>query len=150
MFRTRRRSEVPSLNTSSTADISFMLLVFFLVSSSMDSDKGMTRQLPPPPQQEEKPLELKQSDMLTLTLDAQDRLTADGDSLTINHLAETIERFAAVSPRQRVVVVETAPETSYNAYFQLQQAVVKAYRNLGVPPRVAESSATTQQKGGEP
>ena len=143
MFRTRRRSEVPTLNTSSTADISFMLLVFFLVTSSMDSDKGMLRQLPPPPQEQEKPLELKQGDMLTLSLDADDHLTADGESLPMDKLAETIEQFAAVSPRQRVVIVETNPKTTYDAYFQLQQAVVKAYRRLGVPPRVAE-------KGGEP
>ena len=46
IFR-RKRREVPGLNTTSTADISFMLLVFFLVTTSMDADKGMNRQLPP-------------------------------------------------------------------------------------------------------
>ena len=45
IFR-RKRREVPGLNTTSTADISFMLLVFFLVTTSMDVDKGMNRQLP--------------------------------------------------------------------------------------------------------
>ncbi|MBR6998845.1 MAG: biopolymer transporter ExbD, partial [Prevotella sp.] len=44
----RRRREMVGLNTTSTADISFMLLVFFLVTSSMDTDKGMERLLPPP------------------------------------------------------------------------------------------------------
>ena len=39
---------MPQLNTTSTADISFMLLIFFLVTSSMDTDKGLTSQLPPP------------------------------------------------------------------------------------------------------
>ncbi len=150
MFRSRRRSEIPSLNTSSTADISFMLLVFFLVTSSMDSDKGMTRQLPPPPQQEEKPMELKQADMLTLALDDHDQLTADGERVPFEHLAQTIEQFAAVNPRQRVVVVETAPQTTYNAYFQLQQAVVQAYRRLGVAPRVAENVMDAKREGGEP
>ena len=48
MFGRRHREPVPELNTSSTADISFMLLVFFLVTSSMDSDKGLATQLPPP------------------------------------------------------------------------------------------------------
>ena len=38
---------MPSLNTTSTADISFMLLIFFLVVSSMDIDKGLERLLPP-------------------------------------------------------------------------------------------------------
>ena len=43
----RKKRQVPSLNTTSTADISFMLLILFLVTSSMDIDKGLTRQLPP-------------------------------------------------------------------------------------------------------
>ena len=47
MFR-RRKRDIPGLNTTSTADISFMLLIFFLVTSSMDTDKGLPRQLPPP------------------------------------------------------------------------------------------------------
>ena len=46
MFR-RRKREVPGLNTTSTADISFMLLIFFLVTTNMDVDKGLIRQLPP-------------------------------------------------------------------------------------------------------
>ena len=44
----RKRLGVPGLNTTSTADISFMLLIFFLVTTSMDVDKGMVRQLPDP------------------------------------------------------------------------------------------------------
>ncbi len=47
------KKKMPGLNTSSTADISFMLLIFFLVTTSMDSDKGLTRRLPPPPENQE-------------------------------------------------------------------------------------------------
>ena len=46
MFRWKHR-DVPELNTTSTADISFMLLVFFLVTSSMDTDMGLGRKLAP-------------------------------------------------------------------------------------------------------
>ena len=58
MFRWKHR-DVPELNTTSTADISFMLLVFFLVTSSMDSDKGLGRKLAPidEQQQEQRPPE---------------------------------------------------------------------------------------------
>ena len=38
----KRRHQVPGLNTTSTADISFMLLIFFLVTTNMDVDKGLT------------------------------------------------------------------------------------------------------------
>ena len=44
----RKLHGVPGLNTTSTADISFMLLIFFLVTTSMDVDKGLLRQLPAP------------------------------------------------------------------------------------------------------
>lgn len=50
----KKKKKMPGLNTSSTADISFMLLVFFLVTSSMDTDKGLVRRLPPPPENEQK------------------------------------------------------------------------------------------------
>ena len=49
----KRRHQVPGLNTTSTADISFMLLIFFLVTTNMDVDKGLTRQLPPADKQEQ-------------------------------------------------------------------------------------------------
>ena len=49
-FRRHRRRRVPGLNTTATADISFMLLVFFLVTTSIDTDKGLSRLLPAPPE----------------------------------------------------------------------------------------------------
>ena len=50
----RRKSEVPGLNTTSTADISFMLLVFFLVTTSMYGAKGLMRHLPPKDKEKDK------------------------------------------------------------------------------------------------
>ena len=47
----RKKRKVPSLNASSTADISFILLIFFLVTTSMDTDSGLARRLPPPPEE---------------------------------------------------------------------------------------------------
>ena len=46
MFK-RAKRKVPGLNTSSTADISFMLLILFLVTTSMEVDEGLERTLPP-------------------------------------------------------------------------------------------------------
>jgi len=72
LFR-RKRQEIPALNTTSTADISFMLLIFFLVTSSMDADKGLLRQLPPPNDAtEEQEVEIKKRNILELELDDHD------------------------------------------------------------------------------
>ena len=76
MFRRRNKREVPQLNTTSTADISFMLLIFFLVTSSMDTDKGLTSQMPPPEDStEQQDQEVKKRNVMELQLDAADVLT---------------------------------------------------------------------------
>ena len=86
-------------------------------------------------------MDVKQADILTVRLDAQDRLTVDGDTMAMTLVGKVVEQFAAVSPRHRIIAVETDRETSYNAYFQLQDAIVKAYRRLKCPPRIAETAA---------
>lgn len=138
MFGHRRHRQVPSLNTTSTADISFMLLVFFLVTSSMDSDKGLRRQLPPPPQQEQQAVDIQQDDILTVTLDASNRVAIDGDTLSTHQLQQRIVEFAAVAPKRRVIALDVDPDATYDAYFHLQESVVEAYRRLKVAPRVSE------------
>ena len=55
----RKKKKVPDVNSSSMADIAFLLLIFFLVTSSMDTDSGLARRLPQPPQDEENLTEMK-------------------------------------------------------------------------------------------
>ena len=55
----KKKRKVPDVNSSSTADIAFLLLIFFLVTSSMDTDSGLARQLPQPPQDEDNLTEMK-------------------------------------------------------------------------------------------
>ena len=58
----KKKRKVPGLNASSTADISFILLIFFLITTSMDTDMGLARRLPQPPEDEEIKQELKIKD----------------------------------------------------------------------------------------
>ena len=153
MFRHRRRSEIPSLNTSSTADISFMLLIFFLMTSSMDAGKGLKRQLPPPPQEQEQVADILDSDIMTIVLDAEGRMTVDGSELSLQQLQQEVRQFAAVNPRHRVVAIKTDPQAKYDAYFQLQNVIVAAYRPLKCQPRVSEvveEHGEQTGKGGQP
>ena len=153
MFRHRRRSEIPSLNTSSTADISFMLLIFFLMTSSMDAGKGLKRQLPPPPQEQEQVADILDSDIMTIVLDAEGRMPVDGSELSLQQLQQEVRQFAAVNPRHRVVAIKTDPQAKYDAYFQLQNAIVAAYRPLKCQPRVSEvveEHGEQTGKGGQP
>jgi biopolymer transport protein ExbD len=130
MFGRRHREPVPELNTSSTADISFMLLIFFLVTSSMDTDKGLMRQLPPLPDEKQQPIDIKKDHVMTIRLDAQDQLSLDGTLLTPRQLTEQLVQRVEQDRLEHVVSIETDRATTYEAYFKVQNAVVRAYTTL--------------------
>ena len=127
----RRKRSVPELNTTSTADISFMLLVFFLVTSSMDTDKGLGRRLPPVDEQQQEQQDISRSNVLQIRLDADDRLFCNDSTVTLPELQQQVESFVASRQTDRhIIAVETDRKTSYDAYFEMQNAVVAAYRSL--------------------
>ena len=130
MFRKRYRQQIPELNTTSTADISFMLLIFFLVTSSMDTEKGLLRQMAPPPQQEEQLTDINKDCVLQVELDAHDQLTCNGIVMTPQQLAKEVKTMASVNREGHVVAVKADRQTSYEAYFKMQNAIVGAYASL--------------------
>jgi biopolymer transport protein ExbD len=131
MFRRRIRSRVPALNTTSTADISFMLLVFFLVTTSIDSDRGLQRRLAPPPQSEEETeLVVRRSDMMRLDIAADNRLTCDGEDITPEELVRRIETFVESKRTKHVLSVHVDRSATYDTYFAMQNAIMAAYNNL--------------------
>ena len=84
----REKKEVPELNSSSTADISFMLLIFFLITTSIDTDQGLARRLPPPPDptQEKSDIKLKERNVMTVFLNFQDQLMCNGEYINFAQL----------------------------------------------------------------
>ena len=131
-FRRRKRRKVPALNTTATADISFMLLVFFLVTTSIDSDKGLNRTLPAMPQEQtEQTMDVSERNVLRITLDQNDSLRCAGELVTPRQLQERIVAFMAeADPQQHVLSIQADRHTSYDAYFSMQNAIVEAYRQL--------------------
>lgn len=69
--------KVPGLNASSMADVSFLLLTFFLLVSNMDVDSGLARRLPPPPQSEEQTsVDVQRRNLLVVLVNAQNETMA--------------------------------------------------------------------------
>ena len=93
------------------------------------------------------------SDIMTIVLDADGRMTVDGNEFSLQQLQQEVRQFAAVNPRHRVVAIKTDPQAKYDAYFQLQNAIVAAYRPLKCQPRVSEvieEHGEQTGKGGQP
>lgn len=126
----KRRHQVPGLNTTSTADISFMLLIFFLVTTNMDVDKGLTRQLPPADKQKQQVSQVEKGTLMTLTITKDNALLVDGKPTPVNKVCGLAEAFVRRVGRKHLVKIEAAPEANYDIYFQLQNQLVMAYGRL--------------------
>lgn len=127
-YKLRRvKREVPDLNTTSTADISFMLLILFLVTTSMDIDKGITRQLPPQTPEEEQVADVKEGTVMQLNILADNSLTCDGEPLDLKALRQRVTDHVAKAGNDHVIQIEADRNSSYDAYFHVQNEIVAAY-----------------------
>lgn len=150
----RKKRKVPGLNASSTADISFILLIFFLVTTSMDTDSGLARRLPPPPEdeQQEAQIDVKERNVLMVRINAAGNLLCGDDYIEISQLCDKAKEFVknennrsnlpekhmknipllgqcAVTDKH-VISVQTDRGTPYNIYFQVQNELIRAYNEL--------------------
>ena len=146
--------KVPDINSSSTADIAFLLLIFFLITTSMDTDSGLARQLPPPPEpnQEEHDIDIKERNILVILLNAQNQLMVSGEHINVSELKDKTKEFIqnpqnkSNLPEKRTISVpyfgnvQTTTNhvislmndrgTSYQAYIDVQNELVRAYNEL--------------------
>ena len=150
----KRKRKVPGINASSTADIAFMLLIFFLITTSMDTDRGLARRLPPPPENEKQKDDIivKERNVLQIRLNKDDQLMIGGEWSDIKQLREKAKEFIAnpkddpnmpekhaktlpffgnvMITEKHVISVQNDVGTSYDAYFQVQSELVAAYNEL--------------------
>lgn len=131
MLIRRKQRETPGLNTTSTADISFMLLIFFLVTTSMDVDKGLLRQLPSPePQKKEQQTVVDKANLMELRLTAGDTLLVNGKPMQVSLLKEETIRFVHRLGKKHLISIESERDADYNLYFQMQNQLMEAYSQL--------------------
>ena len=125
MFRQRERRKVPGLNTTSTADISFMLLILFLVASSMDLDKGIARQLPPMEKEQKQQTAVDGRKVIRLAIDANNKVTMDGKNVSM--IRQRTEQFVNTNGKSHLIQLQTDRKASYDTYLHVQNALVAAY-----------------------
>lgn len=153
LFKRRFQQSVPTLNTSSTADISFMLLVFFLITTSMDSRMGLSRVLSPiDDEHHEKQRDVERRNVMIISLDAQGKVSCNGQPAEMSRLADILEDFIANEKDEpdkptrnmkivdgigqapvcdmHIIQIEADPAATYDAYFAVQNSIVAAYKCL--------------------
>ena len=148
------KRKVPDINSSSTADIAFLLLIFFLITTSMDTDRGLARRLPPPPEQEQNndDIKLKERNVLQVFLNMNDQLMCGNDYITPDKLRAKAKEFIAnpynddskpekyskdipffgnmMITEKHVVSLRCDRGSSYKAYIAVQNELVAAYNEL--------------------
>jgi len=150
-----KKKKMPGLNTSSTADISFMLLIFFLTTTSMDTDAGLARTLPKPPEDEQKQNEMKvkERNILNIRINKDNYLLIGNDYATPEDVKERAKAFIKnenndpnlpeLMPKkikylgrslmvtdQHIISVQTDRGTDYGVYIIVQDALIQAYNEL--------------------
>jgi len=126
----KRDKDIPGLNTSSTADISFMLLIFFLVTTSMDTDKGLRRVMPEIEKQETETVEINKSTVFNIAIDADNSISVNDSVTTLATMREEAERFIASAGKEHVICIDTSNDADYDTYFHVQNELIEAYKNV--------------------
>ena len=127
MFRRREKRKVPGLNTTSTADISFMLLILFLVASSMDLDKGLARRLPAIDKTKKTASAVDSRKVIRLVVGADDKVTLDGRSVTMRAIRQQTTTFVKTNGKGHLIQLQTDRKASYDTYLHVQDQLAAAY-----------------------
>ncbi|MBN2011572.1 biopolymer transporter ExbD [candidate division KSB1 bacterium] len=109
--RKKKESEIP---TSSLADIAFLLLIFFLVTTTIDVDKGIGLALPPKGETKE----IHKKNIANLLVNAQGEALLDDNPIQINMIKSVIQQRLAENPLL-TVSVKTDPETDYWVFIKV-------------------------------
>ncbi|MGB5319314.1 ExbD/TolR family protein [Eudoraea sp.] len=143
-----RRGGPPEVNAGSMADIAFLLLIFFLVTTTIETDAGLDRMLPPmePPEDN---VVIKQKNIFTVNINKDGQLLVEEELLDLKQLRERTIAFldnggdrtcnyckgakdesSSDNPTKAIISLKNDRETEYGTYITVQNELVGAYNDL--------------------
>lgn len=146
------RRSAPEVNAGSMADIAFLLLIFFLVTTTMDVDTGITRKLPPPVDKPDQNIKVKDRNVLKVLINSHDMLMVDGKRMDISNLKAKAIDFMSIHPdnpdypevekkmikqlgkdwvvSKGVISLKNDRGTSYEMYIKVQDQLAAAFADM--------------------
>ena len=150
-----KKRKTPGINGSSSADIAFMLLIFFLITTSMDTDKGLARRLPPPVPKDQKKneeMDIKKRNILVVLINSNNQILCNNEFIDIKQLREKVRNFIEnpyndehmpektevdvpffgkqMVTKNHVISLQNDRGTEYQAYIDVQNELAAAYNEL--------------------
>ena len=141
----------PEVNAGSMADIAFLLLIFFLVTTTIETDSGISRKLPPIEDSEEDVI-IRQRNIFTVILNGKNQLLVEDDVVELEELREAAINFldngggfgedkcsyckgaanpkSSDNPDKAIISLKNERETTYATYISVQNELVAAYTFL--------------------
>lgn len=148
------RRNAPEINAGSMADIAFLLLIFFLVTTTIEKDRGLVRALPPEQPENVEPPIIKEKNLFVVIVNKNDELLVEDKPMEMKDLQEAAIAFldnggvpkgqegycdycqgerdpsSSDFPDKAIVTVKNDRETSYETYITVQNELVGAYNFL--------------------
>lgn len=137
------------INAGSTADIAFLLLIFFLVTTTFPNDNGIIRKLPKPCVSEDCNRTIPERNLLQISLNKENQLRVNQLIIPLDSLSETIKRFidnngkmgctyckgnqntsSSDHPKKAIIVLRSDRESHYGSFMRIQNAITSAYSEL--------------------
>lgn len=130
MLQRKKRSN-PEINASSMADIAFLLLIFFLVTTTIASDKGINMFLPPYVTEQTK-VELDMDDVFTININSADKLMVEDELMTAEEVKAAFLKFMEKhgKPQDAIVSIKGDRGTTYEVYHRALDQVKTGYFEL--------------------
>ncbi|WP_412070465.1 ExbD/TolR family protein [Rubrivirga sp. IMCC43871] len=134
--RTKRDAEIPS---ASMADIAFLLLIFFLVTTTINADKGIYMQLPPKLLEDNPPPEINQRNLLNVLVAADGQVLIDNEVTNVDAIRAIVKRHIlnngrepqlSISPDKAVTSFKTKRGLPYEIYIAVLDEIKSAYNDV--------------------
>lgn len=129
----------PEINASSMADIAFLLLIFFLVTTTIDTDKGLTVKLPPIAEEPLPDTEINKKNVLNILVNRKDEMLvnevktelAELKNLAIEFVTNPLQEITKpLSPEKAIISLKNDEGTSYDIYLGVHNEIKAAYNQL--------------------